>query len=170
MYEVQGQYSISYDGIRAFAAWLARHGIIVQTTSSDITTSGDPEKTFHAKVRVKEATTGVVFEGISSQPQYGLKKDDTKYYDSTAETKAHSKAERNAIRKHIPPDLISKFIEETKKDGKIKTLNVSPKDTPRDTPRDTTKDPKYCTCEKPIPNSINGQTCQTCKKPLEVKQ
>ena len=23
---------------------------------------------------------------------------------------------------------------------------------------------KYCICEKPIPNSINGETCQTCKK------
>ena len=29
---------------------------------------------------------------------------------------------------------------------------------------------KYCSCEKPIPNSINGQTCQTCKKLLEAIQ
>ena len=165
LYEVQGQYSTSYDGIRAFAAWLAKHGITVQTVSSEIIISGEKEeKIFHAKVRVKEANTGVIFEGISSQSQYGTRKDETRYLDSTAETKSHSKAERNAIRKHIPPDLISQFIAETKKNGKIKTLdsqNIESKSKP---------DPKtHCICENPVPNAItNGETCQECNKILEV--
>ncbi len=126
LYKTHGdQYSISYDGIRAFAKWLAKHGIIVQTISSEITESGDAQSLkYKAKVQVKDAVTGVVFEGISSQMQYGEKKDGSTYWDSTAETKAHSKAERNAIRKHVPADLITKFIEEVKKTGKIKTLKV----------------------------------------------
>ncbi len=148
LYEVQGQYSISYDGIRAFASWLARHGITVQTISSEITMRGEKEEgMFHAKVRVKEANTGVIFEGISSQSQYGARKDGTRYYDSTAETKSHSKAERNAIRKHIPPDLIAQFIEETKKTGKVKTLKETGE------------------CHKSHPNKKTNSTWCKCEKP-----
>lgn len=187
LYEAHGQYSISYDGIRAFASWLAKHGIIVQTVSSDVSVKGENlEKTFHAKVRVKEANTSVVFEGISSQSQYGTKKDDTRYFDSTAETKAHSKAERNAIRKHIPPDLIAKFIEETKNNGHIKTLEAetTAANTASGKPKksdsgDNNKIPTeqcttWCKCKDPkirfekdqLGKYTGHHTCVTCNLPV----
>ncbi len=167
LYETHGQYSISYDGIRAFAKWLAKHGIIVQTISSEITESGEGQALkYRAKVQVKDAVTGVVFEGISSQEQYGKRKDSNNtYFDSTAETKAHSKAERNAIRKHVPSDLISQFIDEIKKTGKIKTLKIqSSENKPNSNTSSEDNYNKYCACDKFIPSSVSNTVCQNCKK------
>ncbi len=124
LYEVQGQHAMSYDGVRAFASWLARHGIVVQTVASDISVQGEgTDAVYHARVRVREAGTGIIYEGVGRQPQYGVKKGGGTYYDATAETKAHSKAERNGIRKHIPPDLIAQFVEEVKSTGKVANLD-----------------------------------------------
>ena len=172
LYEVHGQYSISYDGIRAFAKWLANHGIIVQTISSEITESGDGQSLkYMAKVKVKDAVTGVVFEGISSQMQYGEKKDGSRYLDSTAETKAHSKAERNGIRKHVPSDLITKFIKEVQKDGRVKTLNVDDaapgKPDSKSNKTKVASDIDWCKCNSPRvrfskENSGKYEGCHTC--------
>lgn len=173
LYEVQGQYAISYDGIRAFASWLAHHGLVVQTISSDITPSGEGEDLkYTAKVRVKEAGTGVIFEGISVQPQYGTYKNGSRYYDSTAETKAHSKAERNAIRKHVPANLIARFVDEVKKTGEVKTL--SGEDTQAAQPKKPQGKPTQqklggskdlCSCRTPDPKAVDvdGELIAQCK-------
>jgi len=119
-------------------------------------------------------------------------------YDSFGLVKASSKAERNADRKQIPEFEITHMINNVIKPENIQNLNHTQNTTPGpvaehylqtlDSLGYTGPQPKTsfeateiieklknsadecCSCDKPIPNSINGQTCQTCKKLLEVIQ
>jgi len=121
-------------------------------------------------------------------------------YDSFGKTKAFSKAERNADRKQIPEFEITHMINNVINPENIQNLKHTQNTTPGPVAENylqtlhslgyTGPQPKtsfeatkiieklknsgeckkYCSCDKPIPNSINGQTCQTCKKLLEVTQ
>jgi len=119
VYEVRGNFELSYLAIKHLALLMANKGHPLETIDSKIEIVGeDKEKTWYAKVKVKNQTTNLIVEGISECPFY----DETGKQDHFARTKAHSKATRNAIRQHIPERLITKAIEDAKKKGDVKKL------------------------------------------------
>ena len=144
LYKVKDNYELSYRGIKHLAILMADKGMPLSIVRSDTILSGNGnEKTWYATVLMCNEKTGQKMEGVSQCPFY-----DEKGQDHFARTKAHSKAERNAIRKLIPEYLITQFIKDAEEQGKIKKLD-------------------FCSCNKPVPNPLANEICKTCNKVIK---
>ena len=144
VYKVHKNFELSYRGIKHIAILMADRGMPLKLVNSKVELIGEgKEKTWYASVTMRNEKTGQEMEGLSQCAFY----DDKQVPDDFARTKAHSKAERNAIRKLIPEYLITKFIQEADK-SQVKEIN-------------------FCTCLKPIPNPLANEICKTCNKVIK---
>ena len=144
LYKIHDNYELSYRGIKHLAILMADKGMPLSIVRSDTILSGDgKEKTLYATVLMCNEKTGQKMEGVSQCAFY-----DEKGQDHFARTKAHSKAERNAIRKLIPEYLITKFVKEAQELGQIKKVD-------------------FCSCNKPVPNPLANEICKTCNKVIK---
>ena len=152
IYKVHKNFELSYRGIKHIAILMADRGMPLKLVNSKVDLIGEGkektwyasvvmrnEKTWYASVVMRNEKTGQEMEGVSQCSFY-----DEKGSDEFARTKAHSKAERNAIRKLIPEYLITKFIQEADK-SQVKEI-------------------QFCSCLKSIPEPLAKEICKTCKK------
>ena len=140
IYKVHKNFELSYRGIKHIAILMADRGMPLKLVNSKVDLIGEgKEKTWYASVVMRNEKTGQEMEGVSQCSFY-----DEKGSDEFARTKAHSKAERNAIRKLIPEYLITKFIQEADK-SQVKEI-------------------QFCSCLKSIPEPLAKEICKTCKK------
>ena len=145
LYKVHDNYELSYRGIKHLAILMADKGMPISMIRSDTILSGNGnEKTWYATVLMCNEKTGQKMEGVSQCSFY----DEKGSPDHFARTKAHSKAERNAIRKLVPEYLITKFIKEAQEQGQVKKVD-------------------FCFCNKPVPNPLANEVCKTCNKVIK---
>ena len=143
VYKVQSHIELSYKGIKYISILMADRGMPLTIVGSKIELMGDgKEKTWYASVVMRNEKTKQEAEGISQCPFY----DSNSIPDQFARTKAHSKAERNAIRKLIPEYMITKFIDGAMKEGQVKNLG------------------DFCSCLNPKPNPSAKEICTSCNK------
>ncbi|MDG6923433.1 MAG: hypothetical protein JRN67_09100, partial [Nitrososphaerota archaeon] len=90
---------ISYSGVRHVATEMMKQGFPITIDSCDVVDNGE---TYRAKAVAKNLTTNVCFPGFAEQ----AKKFKSGHVNPFAYTIAASKAERNALRKHIPETAI----------------------------------------------------------------
>jgi hypothetical protein len=90
---------ISYSGVRHVATEMMKQGFPITIESCEVMDNGE---TYRAKAVAKNITTNVCFPGFAEQP----KKFKSGHVNTFAYTIAASKAERNALRKHIPETAI----------------------------------------------------------------
>lgn len=149
-YEVNGKKEISYLGIKHLSLIMAQNGNPLEPVDSKLDLFGEgPEKIWYSSVKIKNKSTGQMTEGVSQCSYY-----DTKgKLDSFARVKAHSKAERNAIRKQIPEGMITKLINE------VQNPTTKPKDNVI-----KQSSSNLCSCLVPKPNPTDNHQCTTCKK------
>ena len=149
-YEVQGKKEISYLGIKHLSLIMAQNGNPLEITDSKLELLGDgEEKTWYSSVKITNKNTGQVTEGVSQCPFYDSKRN----MDNFARVKAHSKAERNAIKKQLPEAMITKLLNDitnpTKpKSNKAKTVE------------------NLCSCLVPQANPTDNNFCTTCRKQI----
>jgi hypothetical protein len=118
---------------------MSQRGFPLRVTNSQIELSGEgKEKKWYATVRILNQTTGLELDGVSEASYH----DEKGLVDQFARTKAHSKAERNAIRKQIPERMITKAIEDAKKKNQIQKLE------PANTISDLGKE--FCMCSSDV--------------------
>jgi len=145
LYRVHDNYELSYRGIKHLAILMADRGMPLSIVRSDTILDGNGnEKTWYATVLMCNEKTGQKMEGVSQCPFY----DEKGSQDHFARTKAHSKAERNAIRKLIPEYLITQFIKDAEEQGKVKKID-------------------FCQCHTPRPEPLAKEICSTCHKVIK---
>lgn len=152
VYEVQGKKELSYNGIKHLTIIMAQNNNPLKTMpDSKLELFGEGnEKIWYSTVNVVNQRTGQTEQGVSQCPFY----DNAGKVDHFARTKAHSKAERNAKRKHIPEALITQMINDSQK-TKSTTTTKPP-----------TKSNQLCSCLVPKPNPTDNQQCINCRKAI----
>ena len=168
VYKVLGKTGLSYQGAKYLAQWSAENGYPMTTTKSSFETVGTGEEAvIWCYANVRNDTTKLEPQGVGQCPQYLTKKDGSKIFDALARTKAHSKAERNGIRKNLPEAMILKFIKmaEEKKGG-VQELNKSENNSSGPAATKTTFTNTVCQCVTPAPKFDENHTCASCNKPV----
>lgn len=168
VYKVLGKTGLSYQGAKYLAQWSAENGYPLVTTKSSFEYVGlGEEMVIWSTVNVRNDKTGFEPQGVGQCPQYLTKKDGTKIFDALARTKAHSKGERNGIRKNLPEAMILNFINmaENKKGG-VQTLNKTESSSSGPAASTTTFNDTQCQCVTPAPKFDDDHTCATCNKPV----
>lgn len=168
VYKVLGKTGLSYQGAKYLAQYSAENGYPLVTTKSSFETVGNGEDAvIWCTVNVRNEKTGLEPQGVGQCPQYLTKKDGTKIYDALARTKAHSKGERNGIRKNLPETMILKFIKmaEDKKGG-VQTLNQTNHEQRTTTMATSQSKVDSCDCKEPAPKFDEHHTCAHCNKPV----
>lgn len=157
---------LSYQGAKYLAQWAAENGYPLTTTNSNFEVVGNGEDAvIWCYATVENKKTGLGPQGVGQCKQYMKKRDGSKVYDELARTKAHSKAERNGIRKNLPEAMIMKFIKmaEEKKGG---TQYLNKSDESPSTPSSQTTQADSCNCDSPGPKFDENHTCAHCNKPV----
>lgn len=115
VYQVRDRLELSYLGIKHLTLVMAQNNNPLETlVESKVDLIGESkEKTWYATVRVLNKNTGQITEGVAQCNYY----DEKGFTDNFGRTKAHSKAERNALRKQIPEAYITKLIQNAKASG-----------------------------------------------------
>lgn len=165
VYEVRGEVGISFLLLKQLVLEMAQRGHPLETIFSEVKPMGEgKEKMWYATVKVQNQVTKQITEGLSEAKFY----DDKGTYDPFGRTKAHSKAERNAMKKHVPEYIIVKAIEEARKKGNVKKLNSSQEGyigspvMAKPGAVDSSGSEFYCTCPHPAPN--DKSVCLKCNK------
>lgn len=182
VYEVLGKHSLSVIGARNLTIWMADfklhkdNAMPLRVMGSSFESDGlDKNKKWYSTVLVENKKTGVIFEGHGQCSQFLKRKDGSLRYDDHARTKAHSKAERNGILKHIPDIMKHSYIKYAKEKNKIKVLNVISSETnyegQAEAPAQTSSKEKidFCLCKTPAPKFDKNHTCAVCNKPVNPK-
>jgi hypothetical protein len=95
----------------------ARVAIMPETLQVEIVDVPDRGPHFQATVAARDEIAGLVMIGTAMEPQNPRRRNGGTYYDKFARTKAISKAQRNALKQHIPERLRQAIIALHKRDA-----------------------------------------------------
>ena len=167
VYEVHGDYHLSYAGVKHLSLLMSQKGQPLKIVNAEVEIRKDVEDDratwiWDAKVIVRNDSTGHETVGVSEAPYFY-----SGNYDSFGKTKALNKAERNAIRKQLPELQIEKMVQEVRSKGDRITKVDQPKEptktSTKETPKATVVQPIACVCENPR-ISANTGVCLSCGK------
>ena len=173
VYEVHGDYHLSYAGVKHLSLLMSQKGQPLKIVNAEVEIRKDSEEDrstwiWDAKVIVRNDSTGHETVGVSEAPYFY-----NGNYDSFGKTKALNKAERNAIRKQLPELQIEKMVQEVRSKGDRITKVENPKEPTKQSTKDPSKatviQPIACVCEEPR-ISANTGVCLSCGKKAMKKK
>ena len=173
VYEVHGDYHLSYAGVKHLSLLMSQKGQPLKIVNAEVEIRKEVEEDratwiWDAKVVVRNDSTGHETVGVSEAPYFY-----SGNYDSFGKTKALNKAERNAIRKQLPELQIEKMVQEVRSKGDRITKVEQPKESTKNTTQETTQSkvvqPIACVCDEPR-ISANTGVCLACGKKAVKKK
>ena len=177
VYEVHGDYHLSYAGVKHLSLLMSQKGQPLKIVNAEVEIRKDIDEDrstwiWDAKVIVRNDSTGHETVGVSEAPYFY-----NNNYDSFGKTKALNKAERNAIRKQLPELQIEKMVQEVRSKGDQVTKIEQPKNASNPSTKEATKEatkatvvqPIVCVCEEPR-ISANTGVCLSCGKKAMKKK
>ena len=110
---------LSWTGAKALARWMASKGHPMDAVEKDIT---QDEENWYADIKMVDKETGLALWGSSRQPKLKKLRDGSEKLDRFARTIAMNKAQRNAIRAHVPDKMIAQFIKNAIDEGRVRRV------------------------------------------------